>query len=160
MRYLWSQVASLSVEAQQSITLFTRWHDANSLEDMNLPRARLLLQGSDTMWFGANQLKHTASFPSKQAIPSHHHDHHADVNYHAFELIHIMCKGKIWFGRLKAYQLASGMLHDTRVIVPPSLPITIKTKVIDKVTTYSIYCIEPQHITLTNPTWSQSLLEK
>ena len=110
---------------QSRTLLFTRWHGAKSLEDVNPPRPRLLLQGSDTMRFGANQMKYTIT--SHKAIPSHHHDNLADHgNYHASELIRIMCEGKIWFGRLQAYQLVSVLLHDTRgVSVPQSLPITI-----------------------------------
>lgn len=81
---VWRHSSSLTL-------LFTRWQDAKSLEDINPPRPRLLLQGSDTMWFRANQMKCTAII-SHKAIPSHHHDNLADhVNCHASELIRIMC---------------------------------------------------------------------
>lgn len=117
--------------AQHSITLLPIYQLTwcNSLEDMNPPRPRSLLQGSDTMWFGAYQLKYTASYPRKQAISSHHHDNLANhASWHASELIHIMWEGKIiWLGRLQPYQLLSGLLQDRQVgvMIPLSLPIMI-----------------------------------
>jgi hypothetical protein len=116
-----------SVGAQQSTTLFTRWHDAKNLNIWILQDQDYFFREVTPCDLVPTKWNTLPSFPTKQANPSYHHDNLAyHVNCHATELIRIMCEGKIWFGRLQAYQLVSGLLNDTRRgVTVPSLPITI-----------------------------------